>query len=132
VKAVERDAREAVRVRSLGCCEGCGRKPATDYAHRVGKGQGGGWSAGNALHLCGPGNAGGCHGIGRKTAEALGWIIRGRRDPLTVPAFIWTDPWGPSWTFLTDDGQYVHATPGQVEAAGFDLHPEVPDYRRTA
>lgn len=132
MKADERLARDLVRDRSMGVCEGCAVVLATDYAHRVGKGQGGGWSAANALHLCGPGNTGGCHGIGRKTAESLGWIIRGRRDPLTVPAYIWTDPFAPSWTFLTDDGLYVHAEPDLVLEAGFQLVPEVPEWRRTA
>jgi hypothetical protein len=132
VKAAERLARELVRARSMGVCEGCGQKPATDYAHRVGRGQGGAWSAANGLHLCGPGNYGGCHAAPRSLAESLGWVIRGRRDPLTVPAFIWPDPYAPSWVFLTDDGLYVYADQEAVLEAGFDLTPEVPDYRRTA
>jgi hypothetical protein len=68
--------------------------------------------------------------VPRSVAESLGWIIRARRDPLTVPAFIWADPWGPSWTFLTADGLYDHAH--ALDAAVALGFPEVPDYRRTA
>lgn len=124
MKADERRARELVRARSMGVCEGCGKRPATDYAHRVGRGQGGAWTADNGLHLCGPGNYGGCHATPRLDAEARGWVIRGRRDPSTVPAYVWADPWGPSWAFLTPDGLYLHD--GALDAARALGMPEDP------
>jgi hypothetical protein len=114
----------------MGVCEGCGQKPATDYAHRVGRGQLGKWSPANALHLCGPGNYGGCHSTLPAAAKALGWRVLSTQDPLLIPAFIWPDPFGPSWAFVTVDGGYDHEH--ALDAALALGFPEVPDYRRTA
>lgn len=43
--------RAAVKARSGGRCEWCG-KEATDMHHRIGRGQGGWWSPANIVHLC--------------------------------------------------------------------------------
>lgn len=47
----ERLTRSAVKARSGGLCEWCG-KEATDMHHRVNKSQGGWWSPANIAHLC--------------------------------------------------------------------------------
>ncbi|MEK6443692.1 hypothetical protein [Pseudonocardia sp. T1-2H] len=77
-RAAEEEAKEIVRERSGGVCEGCGSARATNWAHRVAKGHGGPWDAANGLHLCGMGNASGCHGFSHQKpleAQALGWIV---------------------------------------------------------
>jgi hypothetical protein len=135
VRADERLARESVKTRSGGVCEGCGQRPATDYAHRTGKGVGGKWTAPNALHLDGPGNYGGCHGWAHQhpsLAKDAGWIVPSWRDPREVPAFIWADPWGPSWVLL-DDAGYVHEGADlSALALGFPLVPDLPGRRNAA
>jgi hypothetical protein len=81
----ETSARRLVAARSQGVCEACGQRPASEWAHRVGKAQGGPWSADNGLHLCGPD---GCHlwcHHNPEAARALGWMLLRSQDPLTVP-----------------------------------------------
>lgn len=90
-------ARELVEARAQGRCEGCGRPGRCEWAHRVGRAQGGPWSAANGLWLCGdltggraPTTGGGCHpwshsSAGRAVCEARGWILRRIDDPLSVP-----------------------------------------------
>ena len=48
----ERVARRIVYRRSGGWCEGCDKRPATDWHHRLNRSQGGLWQASNGLHLC--------------------------------------------------------------------------------
>lgn len=106
----ERDARAVVRARAAGLCEGCQRAPATDYAHRVGRAQGGPWCPANALHLCRP-----CHGwchANPAEARTFGWLLRSTDNPLTSPALLY----GRGWTYLTVDGLYVPA-PTEGDAA---------------
>ena len=72
-------------------CEGCGRARATNWAHRVARGQGGAWCPSNGLHLCGSGTTG-CHGwshLHPTEAKARGWIVEPWRDPAEVPALHW-------------------------------------------
>jgi hypothetical protein len=102
------------------CVLGCGT-PAADYAHRWAEGQGGPVTPSNGLALCGPGNAGGCHGLthGNPTiAKACGWMLLPHTDPITVPALIVT-PLAPDgdWHVL-DDGSGLPrlAEPGEIPA----------------
>lgn len=117
VTAEERSARAIVGRRSAGVCEGCGVRPATDWAHRVGRGQQGGWSPVNGLHLCSdlaaPDGLRGCHEWShsrRAHAEDLGWIVPSTADPATVP--VWHARFG--WVLLLEDGDVVKA--GEVAA----------------
>lgn len=98
VSREERHARKLLAARSGGTCEGCGRAPATDYAHRVGRAQGGLWCPSNALHLCGglaaalarPG-ALSCHAWSHANpteARSVGWLLRSTDDYLTFPALL--------------------------------------------
>lgn len=48
----EKAARAIIRERSNGVCEVCGQGRAVDASHRLGRGQGGPWSASNLLHTC--------------------------------------------------------------------------------
>jgi len=102
VTAEERAARKAVRARSGGICEGCGERPARDWAHRVGRGQGGPWCASNGLDLCNPG---GCHDRAHASPEwarSMGWILRSGQDPTASPALLA----GRGWVLLRDDGGF--------------------------
>lgn len=103
VTATERKARAAVRARSGGICEVCGRAPATNFQHRQGKAQMGAWSAENGLAVCGQGNATGCHGrIHQNPALAYerGWSVRSTDDPASSP--VWLA--GRGWHYLRADG----------------------------
>ena len=90
------DTRETVQRRSGGVCEvaavGClGR--ATNLHHRLPTRMGGSRNpalrtAANALHVCGMGNASGCHRFVdecSKIAELAGWKLHAGADPLTEP-----------------------------------------------
>lgn len=111
VSREEREARRLVRERSEGTCEGCGRAPATDYAHRVGRAQGGPWCPTNALHLCRP-----CHSWSHAwpvEARSVGWLLRSHDNPQTFPALLH----GRGLTYLTTDGDYRPAPPIEGDAA---------------
>lgn len=96
----EKLARELVEARSGLRCEGCGRPGPCEWAHRVGRAQGGPWTAENGLWLCGdltgghaPTSGGGCHpwshsAAGRPVCEKRGWILRRNQDPLMTPVLI--------------------------------------------
>lgn len=64
-----------VKERSGGVCEGCGQRPATQIHHRKFRARGGGHQVSNLLHLCGSGNAAGCHGLAHSAYPPLGWTI---------------------------------------------------------
>lgn len=103
VSPEERTARRIVASRSHGRCEGCWREPATDWAHRKARSQGGPWAASNGMHL---GRT--CHSWAHanpRKARDLGWILRSTDDPLTVPAFL---AWR-GWHLLADDGEITAA-----------------------
>lgn len=102
----ERAARKAVRARSGGTCEVCGRAPATNYQHRKNKSQMGGWCPSNGLDVCGMGNATGCHGAihqNPRVAYERGWSVRSAHDPSRSP--VWLA--GRGWSYLTSDGSVV-------------------------
>lgn len=82
----EKRARALVRERSGGFCEmrltGC-LGQATDFSHRIGRGQCGPWTASNGLDACRACHAW-CHSR-RTEAEGLGLILRSDRDPTVEP-----------------------------------------------
>lgn len=103
----EHQARRIVRERSAGFCELC-RAPATDYAHRRSRAQGGPWRPSNACHMCHA-----CHmwtEAEPAAAAAGGWrLVHDNRDPALVP--VWLAPavaW-PGWWLLDDQGCYSTA-----------------------
>ena len=75
-KDIPAKTREAVKARSGGICEGCGRRRASEIHHRRYKSRGGGHELSNLLHLCGSGNHTGCHGTAHtEHGERLGWSV---------------------------------------------------------
>ena len=78
----EVNARRVVTARSRGLCEACGA-PATDWAHRIARSQGGPWAASNGVHLCRRCHAA-CHAAPLQAIE-VGLILRSWQDPRTVP-----------------------------------------------
>lgn len=104
----ENVARLAVRRRSGGMCEVCGKAQATNFQHRKAAGQGGGWSACNGLDVCGMGNVSGCHGLIHQNptlAYANGWSVRSGHDPATQPVQLA----GRGLCLLAPDGRAVPA-----------------------
>lgn len=100
VSPEETAARKTVALRSQGICEGCGQRPAHDWAHRVGRGQQGAWCASNGLHLCNPG---GCHDRAHASplwARERGWILLSTQNPEREPALLA----GRGWVLLNNDG----------------------------
>lgn len=99
--------REAVKARSGGICEGCGRRRASDIHHRRYRSRGGGHELSNLLHLCGGpagmagGNYAGCHGTAHTArGEVLGWSVEsGINQPHTYPV-VYRNIRG----WLSDDG----------------------------
>ena len=121
----EREARDLVAARAAGRCEGCGRPGVCEWAHRVGRAQGGPWRATNGLWLCGdltgghaPTTGGGCHPwshsrAGRPVCERRGWILRHHHGPATTPVWIF----GRGWVLLAADGSCTPAEPARDEEA---------------
>lgn len=104
----ETRARLLVGIRSSGICEGCARAPATDWAHRKARSQGGKWCPSNGQHLCRS-----CHRFAHENpvkARSLGWSIRRGHTPAHVPALLA----GRGWVYLGADGA---VTPAHEEAA---------------
>jgi hypothetical protein len=82
----ENRAKTALRRRSGGRCEGCGRAEATDAAHRLARSQGGLWHVVNLLHLDRP-----CHRWQHdnpEMARSVGWTVRRGQNPATTPALL--------------------------------------------
>lgn len=90
--------------RSLGLCEGCGIRTATEYHHRKFKSRGGSGVAGNCLHLCGFGNVGGCHARAHSGQPPQGWAVASWEDPLLIPVTRYDGVF-----FLTNDGRLTPA-----------------------
>ena len=102
-------ARDRVKARSGGWCEmqvpGVCLGRATNWCHRVGKGQGGQWRASNGLAGCGSGTTG-CHGwchANPAAARERGWMLRRTEDPAAVPVLL---PTGVR-VLLDDVGDYL-------------------------
>lgn len=105
----EERGRELVYRRAGGSCEGCGHPHGTDWSHRVGRAQLGGWEPSNGMLLCRP-----CHDWAHRhpaLARERGWIVKGSRDPREVPARIKTRR-GIRWGLLDDEGGITWALPG--------------------
>ena len=103
VRPEERRTRKVVRARSGDLCERCGA-PGTNMSHRKPVSQGGLWEPANLIHLCGMGNASGCHGWVHADpdgiASATGWSLKSWQDP-AVESVLYPD--GTRW-LLRDDG----------------------------
>lgn len=84
-KRIPAKNRRIVEQRSQGVCEGCGDRPASDIHHRQYLSRGGSHDVHNLLHLCGFGNASGCHGRAHSDGEREGWSIRSRYRSEVVP-----------------------------------------------
>ncbi len=80
------EVRDKVAHRSQLRCEGCGGEGPLQLHHRQYRSRGGQDTVENALALCGLGNASKCHGRAHTAeGEALGWSVRSRFDPATIP-----------------------------------------------
>lgn len=105
----EAAARRIVTARAGGRCELCGVSPATDWAHRRSRAQGGPWAASNGLHLCRP-----CHSWTEHyptAANAGGWrLVHDLREPASVPVWLRPGSVWPGWWLLDDEGLYVPHT----------------------
>lgn len=83
----EAEGKRIVRERSIWC-EICGLVPAREASHRKAEGRGGCWCPSNLLHVCGHGNADGCHGRVHADEEGeatrFGWVVPTGLDPSAV------------------------------------------------
>jgi len=108
VTTTERRTRKLVAARSDGFCEKCGTPGATDMAHRISRGVGGGWECENILHLCRP-----CHTYDHqhpRIAYQGGWHLRSTQNPATTP--VWLHHNGTTaLATLNSDGTITWATP---------------------
>lgn len=85
----ETACRRIVAARSNGACEVCDRARATNMHHRRKAGRV--WTPSNVLHVCGMGNAAGCHGhieTNPAAAKEMGWWLEPHQDPATVPVWL--------------------------------------------
>lgn len=100
MSAIPAKTRRMVALRSDDVCEGCGKATATNVHHRQYLSRGGSHSLENLLHLCGMGNAGGCHGVAHSGEGAeMGWSVASWQDPRDVPVLYrgtlrWLTKWG--------------------------------------
>lgn len=104
------DHPDLVRDRSGGMCEGCLVRPAADIHHRRFLSRDGKHNLANLAHLCGNGNAAGCHGDAHSGACPDGWSISAweRRSEDSVP-FI--DLLGQAWMFDDHGGKHHAGNP---------------------
>lgn len=78
--------RRLVLARCAGACEWCGMVGRLELHHRLYRSRGGTGDAGNAVALCGLGNAGGCHGRAHSRAgEVAGFSVGSGLSPFAVP-----------------------------------------------
>lgn len=89
----EARARRVVTARADGRCEARGCPDPTDWAHRVGRAQGGPWCPSNGLALCRSCHQWCDHAGNRDEAEALGWMLRRRHDPAATPVLLHRHGW---------------------------------------
>jgi hypothetical protein len=104
--ATEARARLLLPRRSDGVCEICARGRATNIQHRKNRSAGGTWDLSNLLHVCGSGNASGCHGaihLHPHRAVTFGWTVRSEDDPEGIPVMLTTD-FGLQYVYLRGDG----------------------------
>lgn len=96
--------RKLVAARARGACERCAKESALTLHHRKKRSQGGGWTPGNCVMLCGHGTRG-CHGWVEDhptAAEAEGWHVRPWDDPGSTPVLYH----GSGLCYLTEDGEH--------------------------
>jgi len=78
--------RRLVLARCAGACERCGKRVRLELHHRLYRSRGGSGDAGNAIALCGFGNADGCHGVAHSgRGEIEGFSVASSGDPFAVP-----------------------------------------------
>lgn len=97
----ETTARRLVKDRAGLLCERCGYVAGAEFHHRKNRSQGGGWSAANALWLCGP-----CHRYVTEhpdDAVTYGWACRAWMHPATEPVLLARH----GWTYLDELGHYL-------------------------
>ena len=85
----EKLCRQIVAERSNGVCEVCDRARAVQMHHR--KKAGREWTPANVIHVCGLGNAAGCHGhieTNPLAAKEQGWWLEPHQDPETTPVWL--------------------------------------------
>lgn len=103
----ERQTRKLVELRSDGFCEKCGIPGATDKAHRISRGVGGGWEPANILDLCRD-----CHKRHHAnpiTARKGGWHLLSGSAPEECP--VWLHHQGDyGLAYLHNDGTFTWAT----------------------
>jgi hypothetical protein len=102
----EKSCRAIVYERAERFCERCcSGGPVLTVHHRKNRSQGGGWTAGNCVLLCGSGVTG-CHGwagANSAAASAEGFHVKPWEDPLEVPV-----QWRMSrWAYLDDEGKVI-------------------------
>lgn len=88
---------EAVQERSGGLCERCLVMPATEIHHRRYLSRGGKHNVANLIHLCGNGNADGCHGEAHTGIGAEVGTSISRYNPHPESAVPFTDLLGNPW-----------------------------------
>lgn len=103
----EARGRQVVYERSQGRCELCGRERGTNVHHRQPRSAGGTWHPANLLHLCGQGNATGCHGLVEAHRDpftgqpcdtyAAGWHVHRGDLPASVAVRLAHPVYGPGW-----------------------------------
>jgi hypothetical protein len=101
VTKAEKDTRNIVRTRSGGLCELHGGHRGDSMHHRKNRSQGGQWTPGNILHLCGDGTTG-AHGWITEhplAAEINGWAVKSTENPSAVPVL-----YRGRWVLLDDEG----------------------------
>lgn len=98
VTPAERHARKVLAGRSYGRCELDPRDQATEAHHRLNRSQGGRWCPANLMHLCTRHHS--WITEHPNAAAAQGWTIHSRRDPATVPVWLY----GHEFVFLAADG----------------------------
>lgn len=103
--AEEELCRKIVKERSEGLCEVCGKRRATDMAHRLARSQNGKWTPSNILHACRD-----CHeGNHDNPLNAFenGWHLRSGSDPLECPVLLASSNGEQTWYLLKNDGSKV-------------------------
>lgn len=98
---------EMVRERSGGMCERCLVRPATEIHHRRFLSRGGKHNVANLIHLCGHGNADGCHGEAHTgIGDEVGTSIKAF-NPRHESKIAFTDLLGREWLIDDDGGKEV-------------------------
>lgn len=101
--AEEKECRRIVKLRSSGTCEICGKREATDMAHRLAVSQNGQWMPSNMLHACRF-----CHSYNHDHPQNSfdhGWHLRSGSVPLEEPVLLASFAGEKQWYKLLDNGE---------------------------